>query len=237
MFPLTCVVSAINGLYISLGSPKLPGWSGNGGDPCSELWQGVVCTGSSITSVTMNAANLGGQLGGLGNFTSIVTINLSNNKIGGTIPEDLPVTLQHIFLSANQLTGSIPSSLAKLKNLADMYILASFRRKFIYRLICVVNHIYHFPCFPRSLNDNQLNGQLPDAFGSLTGLVNLDISSNNLTGVLPPSMKNLSSLTTLHMQGNRLSGTLNVLQDLPLKDLYSLSSPLSPCSFSFSSML
>uniref|UniRef100_A0A0E0E4S1 Protein kinase domain-containing protein n=1 Tax=Oryza meridionalis TaxID=40149 RepID=A0A0E0E4S1_9ORYZ len=183
-------VSAINGLYISLGSPKLPGWSGNGGDPCSELWQGVVCTGSSITSVTMNAANLGGQLGGLGNFTSIVTINLSNNKIGGTIPEDLPVTLQHIFLSANQLTGSIPNSLAKLKNLADM-----------------------------SLNDNQLNGQLPDAFGSLTGLVNLDISSNNLTGVLPPSMKNLSSLTTLHMQGNRLSGTLNVLQDLPLKDL------------------
>uniref|UniRef100_A0A0D9WSV6 Protein kinase domain-containing protein n=1 Tax=Leersia perrieri TaxID=77586 RepID=A0A0D9WSV6_9ORYZ len=159
-------VSAINGLYISLGSPKLPGWSGTGGDPCSELWQGVVCTGTSITSVTMNAANLGGQLSSLGNFTSIVTINLSNNKIGGTIPEDLPVTLQHLFLSANQITGSIPNSLAKLKNLADM-----------------------------SLNDNQLNGELPDAFGSLSGLVNL------------------------HMQGNRLSGTLNVLQDLPLKDL------------------
>ncbi|EEE66164.1 hypothetical protein OsJ_22241 [Oryza sativa Japonica Group] len=180
-------VSAINGLYISLGSPKLPGWSGNGGDPCSELWQGVVCTGSSITSVTMNAANLGGQLGGLGNFTSIVTINLSNNKIGGTIPEDLPVTLQHIFLSANQLTGSIPSSLAKLKNLADM-----------------------------SLNDNQLNGQLPDAFGSLTGLVNLDISSNNLTGVLPPSMKNLSSLTTLNIENNLFSGPVPPkLQSIP----------------------
>uniref|UniRef100_A0A0E0E4S4 Protein kinase domain-containing protein n=1 Tax=Oryza meridionalis TaxID=40149 RepID=A0A0E0E4S4_9ORYZ len=150
-------VSAINGLYISLGSPKLPGWSGNGGDPCSELWQGVVCTGSKI----------------------LVTIKLV---------ELYQKTYR--FLSANQLTGSIPNSLAKLKNLADM-----------------------------SLNDNQLNGQLPDAFGSLTGLVNLDISSNNLTGVLPPSMKNLSSLTTLHMQGNRLSGTLNVLQDLPLKDL------------------
>ncbi|KAG8095163.1 hypothetical protein GUJ93_ZPchr0012g19441 [Zizania palustris] len=183
-------VSAINGLFVALGSPKLPGWMGNGGDPCGEHWQGVECVGSSITSVTMNVANLGGQLSSLGNFTSIVTINLSNNKIGGTIPEDLPVTLQHLFLSANQLTGSIPSSLAKLKNLADM-----------------------------SLNDNQLNGQLPDAFDSLVGLVNLDISSNNLTGVLPPSMKSLSSLTTLHMQDNRLSGTLNVLQDLSLKDL------------------
>ncbi|XP_062229465.1 protein STRUBBELIG-RECEPTOR FAMILY 3-like isoform X2 [Phragmites australis] len=183
-------VSAINGLYVALGSPTLPGWTGNGGDPCGELWQGVVCTGSSITGITMNSANLGGQLGSLGNFTSITTIMLSNNNIGGTIPEYLPVTLQNFFLSANQLTGSIPSSLSELKNLAAM-----------------------------SLNGNHLNGELPDAFDSLSGLVNLDISSNNLTGVLPPSFKSLASLTTLHMQDNQLSGTLNVLQDLPLKDL------------------
>jgi Leucine-rich repeat (LRR) protein len=92
----------------------------------------------------MNAANLGGQLGSLGNFTSIITINLSNNKIGGYIPEDLPITLQQLFLSANQLTGSIPSSLSKLKNLTAM-----------------------------SVNGNNLNGDLPDAFDSLNGLVNL----------------------------------------------------------------
>jgi hypothetical protein len=46
----------------------------------------------------MNAANLGGQLGSLGNFTSIITINLSNNKIGGNIPEDLPITLQQLYV-------------------------------------------------------------------------------------------------------------------------------------------
>ncbi|RLM55038.1 protein STRUBBELIG-RECEPTOR FAMILY 3-like [Panicum miliaceum] len=160
-------VSAINGLYVALGSPTLPGWTGNGGDPCGELWQGIVCTGSTITG-----------------------INLSNNKIGGNIPEDLPITLQQLFLSANQLTGSIPSSLSKLKNLTAM-----------------------------SVNGNNLNGDLPDAFDSLNGLVNLDLSSNNLTGGLPPSMKSLASLTTLRMQDNQLSGTLNVLQDLPLKDL------------------
>ncbi|KAK3134278.1 hypothetical protein QOZ80_6AG0547180 [Eleusine coracana subsp. coracana] len=183
-------VSAINGLYVALGSPTLPGWTGNGGDPCGELWQGVTCTGSSITGITMNAANLGGQLGSLGNFTSITTIMLSNNNIGGTIPEDLPVTLQNLFLSDNQLTGSIPSSLSKLKNLSAM-----------------------------SVNGNHLSGELPDTFDTLNGLVNLDISSNNLTGPLPPSVKSLASLTTLHMQDNQLSGTLNVLQDLPLKDL------------------
>jgi hypothetical protein len=86
---------------MSLGSPLLPGWTGNGGDPCGESWQGVVCTGSSITGMyvrffiafpviycicftfhhyqltvfrTMNAANLGGQLGSLGNFTAITSL-------------------------------------------------------------------------------------------------------------------------------------------------------------------
>ncbi|AQK60294.1 Putative STRUBBELIG family receptor protein kinase [Zea mays] len=188
-------VSAINGLYVALGSPKLPGWSASGGDPCGESWQGVTCTGSSITSIIFNAANLGGQLGSLGNFTSITEINLSNNNIGGSIPEDLPVTLQNIFLSDNQLTGSIPVSLSKLHSLTAIF------------------------SFTRSLNDNHLDGKLPDTFDSLTELVNLDISSNNFSGPLPPSLGSLTSLTTLHMQDNQLSGTLDVLQDLSLKDL------------------
>jgi hypothetical protein len=38
-------------MYVALGSPTLPGWTGNGGDPCGELWQGVVCTGSTITGM------------------------------------------------------------------------------------------------------------------------------------------------------------------------------------------
>ncbi|KAL7002978.1 hypothetical protein U1Q18_004138 [Sarracenia purpurea var. burkii] len=94
------------------------------------------------------------------------------------------------FLSDNQFTGSIPSSLSSLSQLSAM-----------------------------SLNDNQLTGEIPDAFQDLAGLINLDLSSNNLSGQLPTSLESLSSLTTFHLQSNRLSGTLDVLQDLPLKDL------------------
>ncbi|XP_010905434.1 protein STRUBBELIG-RECEPTOR FAMILY 3 isoform X7 [Elaeis guineensis] len=194
-------VYAINSLYGALGSPPLPGWISNGGDPCVEGWQGVQCMDSNITGIVLNGANLGGQLGDeLGNFTSILTIDLSNNNIGGGIPENLPVTMLRLyvlgqiikilFLSANQFTGSIPSSLSKLTLLTDM-----------------------------SVNNNHLTGELPDAFQSLTGLINLDLSFNNLTGQLPSSMGSLSSLTTLHVQNNQLSGTLDVLEDLPLKNL------------------
>ncbi|XP_072957991.1 protein STRUBBELIG-RECEPTOR FAMILY 3 isoform X1 [Typha angustifolia] len=184
-------VFAINSLYVALGSPPLPGWVPNGGDPCTEGWQGVQCVNSNITAITINSANLGGQLSDtLGNFSSLITIDLSNNNIGGSIPENLPMTMQRFFLSGNQLTGSIPISLSQLTLLTDM-----------------------------SLNNNHLTGVLPDAFHLLTSLINLDLSDNNFTGQLPPSMGSLTSLTTLHLENNQLTGILDVLEDLPLQDL------------------
>ncbi|ESW21877.1 hypothetical protein PHAVU_005G106800 [Phaseolus vulgaris] len=184
-------VAAINNLYTALGNPVLPGWVPSGGDPCGQAWQGVRCNGSVIQEITLNGANLGGELGdGLGSFVSIRAIVLNNNHIGGSIPSSLPVTLQHFFLSDNQFTGGIPASLSTLTELSDM-----------------------------SLNNNLLTGEIPDAFQSLTQLINLDLSNNNLSGELPPSMENLSALTSVHLQNNNLSGTLDVLQDLPLQDL------------------
>ncbi|CAM0906315.1 unnamed protein product [Alopecurus aequalis] len=184
-------VFAINGLYTALASPSLPGWVTNGGDPCTENWQGVGCAASNITTITLNGMSLGGQLGNtLANFTSLITLDLSNNSIGGTIPDSLPVTVQIFNLAANQLTGTIPVALSTLTLVTSMY-----------------------------LNSNQLTGDIPDVFSALTGLANLDFSSNNLTGPLPPSVGNLTALTSLHIQNNQISGTLNVLQDLPLQDL------------------
>uniref|UniRef100_A0A0R0JNC2 Protein kinase domain-containing protein n=1 Tax=Glycine max TaxID=3847 RepID=A0A0R0JNC2_SOYBN len=184
-------VAAINSLYIALGSPVLPGWVASGGDPCGEGWQGILCNGSFIQKIVLNGANLGGELGDkLSTFVSISVIDLSSNNIGGNIPSSLPVTLRNFFLAANQFTGSIPASLSTLTGLTDM-----------------------------SLNENFLTGEIPDAFQSLTQLINLDLSQNNLSGKLPPSMDNLLALTTLRLQNNQLSGTLDVLQDLPLKDL------------------
>lgn len=184
-------VYAINNLHVALGYPLLPGWMPFGGDPCLQGWQGVQCVGPNITAIILNGANLGGELGDtLGNFTSIITIDLSNNQISGSIPENLPLTLRQFFLSSNRLIGRIPSSLSDLTLLSDM-----------------------------SLNENLLDGELPDSFQLLTGLMNLDVSSNNLSGPLPPSMASLSSLTTLHLQNNSFSGTLDYLQNLPLIDL------------------
>ncbi|KAL8152174.1 hypothetical protein V2J09_009934 [Rumex salicifolius] len=184
-------VFAINSLYAALGSPPLPGWVPIGGDPCMEAWQGVLCVNANITGISLNGANLGGELGtNLGSFTSIISIDLSNNHIGGTIPSNLPPTIKSFILAGNQFSGSLPDGLSMLSQLTDL-----------------------------SFSNNSLTGEIPDSFQQLTGLISLDLSENNLTGPLPPSMANLSSLTTFHLQDNKLTGTLNVLQDLPLIDL------------------
>ncbi|POO03652.1 Tyrosine-protein kinase [Trema orientale] len=184
-------VMAMNNLYVALGYPSLRGWLLVGGDPCGENWQGIECVFSNITSIRLNDANLGGELGDSLQFLgSVIQIDFSNNHIGGSIPSALPPTVRNFSLSGNQFTGSIPVALSTLSQLLAL-----------------------------SFDNNHLVGPIPDAFQQLTALTNLDLSSNNIDGQLPPSMGNLLALSTLHLQNNRLVGTLDVLQDLPLQDL------------------
>ncbi|XP_073303455.1 protein STRUBBELIG-RECEPTOR FAMILY 3-like [Primulina huaijiensis] len=182
---------AVINLYASLGVPP-PGPIIFGVDPCGlPNWQGLECENGNIIGITLSGANLGGELDDdLGSFTSIRLLDLSNNHIGGSIPTDLPSTLRTFNLSGNKLVGTIPDTLSSLSELTNL-----------------------------SLSDNHLTGPIPDVFQQLGGLVNFDVSGNSLTNELPYSMGNLSSLTTLHLQNNQLSGTLDVLQNLHLRDL------------------
>nr|GMD30036.1 protein STRUBBELIG-RECEPTOR FAMILY 3-like [Ipomoea batatas] len=128
-------VAAMNNFYAALKSPPLPGWSVDG-DPCNGKWQGVQCEG-----------------------TNIVSIDLSNNHIGGAIPSNLPVTLDNLFLSDNEFTGNIPDSLSSMSQLSAM-----------------------------SLNNNHLTGEIPDSFEGLVHLKNLNIENNLFSGPIPQKL-------------------------------------------------
>ncbi|CAA6672047.1 unnamed protein product [Spirodela intermedia] len=151
-------VFAINSLYVSLGSPPLPGWIPNGGDPCVEGWQGVQCVGPNITGIILNGANLGGNLGDkLENFSSIITIFLSDNAFTGSIPSSLSRlgSLTDMSLGHNMLTGDLPDAFQPLTGLINL-----------------------------DLSFNNLSGQLPASMDSLSSLTTLHIQSNQLSGVL-----------------------------------------------------
>ncbi|KAK6142548.1 hypothetical protein DH2020_022896 [Rehmannia glutinosa] len=155
-------VAAINSLYAALGSPSIPGWVASGGDPCGELWQGVVCEAMSISSITLIGANLGGELGdSLGGFSSLTSIFLSDNKLTGSIPSSLSslTQLSAMSLNNNELTGEIPDAFEALPALINL-----------------------------DLSSNNLSGQLPPSMRNLSSLTTLSNGNpfNSSIAPLPP---------------------------------------------------
>ncbi|KAJ7558413.1 hypothetical protein O6H91_04G038100 [Diphasiastrum complanatum] len=171
--------------------PPLTGWLSTGGDPCSEMWQGIECFGRNVVAIRLSGLSLRGSLGdGLFNLTSLLTLDLSNNHIGQVIPIHLPPQIQQMNFGSNVLIGTIPSSLKYFTFLTSL-----------------------------NLSGNLLSGSIPDVFQNFKNLTTLDLSSNNFTGGIPASFSNLSRLTTLHLQDDQLNGTLQAFAKLPLKDL------------------
>lgn len=185
-------VSSLNVMYTSLNSPsRLSGWKSSGGDPCGDSWEGIKCSGSSVTEINLSDLGLTGSMGyQLSSLTSVTHFDLSNNNLKGDIPYQLPPNARYIDLSKNAFTGSVPYSISQMSDLDYL-----------------------------NLAHNRLNNPLDNMLGKLTKLKQLDLSFNSLSGNLPQSLKSLSSLKKLHLENNQFSGSVNVLANLPLEEL------------------
>ncbi|XP_062153480.1 receptor-like protein EIX1 [Alnus glutinosa] len=71
------------------------------------------------------------------------------------------------------------------------------------------------------LSWNNLEGSIPKAFGNMVALVNLDLSLNNLEGVMPQTLENLHNLQVLGLSDNNISGEVIDLTNFSfLRELY-----------------
>jgi len=88
-----------------------PAWTGAAGTECG--WGGVTCNASqtAVTAIELPRRNLTGSLPtSLNQLVSLRTLDLSGNRLSGTIPTLTGlVNLQSLHLSRNLLNGSIPS--------------------------------------------------------------------------------------------------------------------------------
>jgi hypothetical protein len=82
-------------------------------------------------------------------------------------------------LHDNQITGTIPSSLAAMTDLVSLW-----------------------------LQNNQLHGTIPSSLAAMTNLFTLALNNNLLTGTIPSSLGLLTTLTKLSLYSNQLNGTM-----------------------------
>ncbi|XP_025653474.1 receptor-like protein EIX2 [Arachis hypogaea] len=134
-------------------------------------------------------------------------LNMSHNNFIGAIPS-LPPRLSvpgaYIDLSSNQFEGTIPSFLQH----AWWLILSENKFSDVSSLLCDNSTTATSSLVSLDLTNNQINGQLPDCWGSVNTLLFLDLSNNNLSGKIPPSMGSLNKLEALVLRNNSLMGEL-----------------------------
>ena len=116
----------------------------------------------------------------MGNL-SVLYLELSDNALSGSIPSELGGLddLATLKVARNNLTGSIPESLGSLTSLKTL-----------------------------DLAHNSLTGNIPDSFVDLLALENIWLNNNELTGSLPDMMGFLPNLRGIYMQMNQIGGTL-----------------------------
>ncbi|KAK1413145.1 hypothetical protein QVD17_34912 [Tagetes erecta] len=151
-------------------------------DVCS--FNGIRCRdGNRVKRIQIDGAGLVGLFSPvISNLTALQTIDLSDNRLYGTIPHEIS-SLQHLrnlLLDDNNLEGLIPESLSSLSNLTLL-----------------------------NLGSNKLHGEIPPSlFSNCTLLSNLDLSFNFLVGKIPSEIGNCPNLWNLNLYNNQFIGEI-----------------------------
>ncbi|MED6189361.1 hypothetical protein PIB30_095312, partial [Stylosanthes scabra] len=226
------------------------------GDLSVVIHQLSGCARFSLQELNLANNNIKGMLPDLSMFSALKTLDLSGNKLNGTIPEEsrLPSELEVLSIKSNFLEGGIPKLFGNTCKLGSFDMssnnlneelpviiqhLSGCTRYSLQELMLENNQIHgslpDFSIFPSlqqlSLGKNKLNGTIPGYVQFPSQLDTLDLSSNHLKGVITDShLANMSNLKTLDLSGNSatLAFSQHWIPSFQLEDIALSSCQLGP---------
>ncbi|TKY72323.1 leucine-rich repeat receptor protein kinase [Spatholobus suberectus] len=164
-----------------------PNWVGS--DPCGDGWDGIECSNSRVTSISLASMGLSGQLSSdIGLLSELLILDLSYNRnLTGPLPNDIGnlKKLTNLLLISCGFTGPIPETIGNLERLVFL-----------------------------SLNSNGFSGSIPAAIGNLSNIYWLDLADNQLGGTIPisngttPGLDMMHNTWHFHFGKNKLSGDI-----------------------------
>eukprot|EP00567_Pseudictyota_dubia_P017107 CAMPEP_0197437964 /NCGR_PEP_ID=MMETSP1175-20131217/5086_1 /TAXON_ID=1003142 /ORGANISM="Triceratium dubium, Strain CCMP147" /LENGTH=1104 /DNA_ID=CAMNT_0042967607 /DNA_START=265 /DNA_END=3576 /DNA_ORIENTATION=+ len=195
-------------------------------------WAGVGCDLDThkVTKIELPGRNMRGTLPGhlFTIFEGLKVLDLQGNLIRGCLPDGIGMAsnLTHLYLSANELTCGLPSTLPGTLEEIDFFgnrirgsipgvTLTGLDKLKMLRLGknqltgSVPKEIENLKALVTlHLHDNKFYSSLPMEFFNLTNLVSLRLSENSFNSTLSSSISRLSMLKELYLHENRFSGSI-----------------------------
>eukprot|EP00759_Apiculatamorpha_spiralis_P003587 PhF_6_TR11690/c0_g1_i1/m.18972 len=175
----------------------------SGPNPMSAILTACLKT---LTEMNLRSNGFAGSFGGFPEGTVIQRVDLSNNKLEGTVNASLiPHSVVSLDINGNNFTGTFDfTSLVNIQELS----LGGGGNRFSGEFDLYSFYGTHTNVTKIDISGNSFTGTL--SFPNVTGLVYLDLSSNAFSGV--PDLTHFvpATLEYLDLSHNQFSGTPNV---------------------------
>ncbi|XBI45489.1 hypothetical protein VPH35_109947 [Triticum aestivum] len=138
---------------------------------------------------------------------SFAVLDLSYNKLSGTIPRGLGdcSVLRVLNAGYNNLSGTLPDELFRATSLEHL----SFRNNELHGVLDGAHIINLGYLVTLNLGRNNFSGKIPDSIGHLKRMEEFYFDRNDMSGDLPSALSNCTNLITVDFKSNKFSGELN----------------------------
>ena len=140
----------------------------------------------------------------------VTEIYLTFNDLSGSLPAELGnlASLTTLRLYSNELSGPIPAELGNLANLEGLDLNGNELTGPIPAELGNLANLVALYIGGLGVGGNELTGPIPAELGNLANLEGLGLADNELTGPIPAELGNLANLETLNLGGNELTGPI-----------------------------